>query len=94
MAPTWHILFTIDDKSIVQMMQAPVIEGTTPFSHEIHIEMYQKLDFSKTTKTLELFMIEQTPLPKNNPPYSSIVFPEITRHIVTILSYLLAYYSY
>ena len=34
MAPTGHILFTIDAKSIMKMMQAPVIEGTTPFSHE------------------------------------------------------------
>jgi len=37
------ILFTIDAKSIMQMMQALIIEGTTPFSHEILSEMYQRL---------------------------------------------------
>lgn len=93
MAPTGHIFFTIDAKSLMQMMQALVIEGTTPFSHEILTEMYQELDFSKRAKTLEIFMIEHTPLPHNNPPYSSSVFPNRTRHIVTILSYLVGYYS-
>lgn len=38
-------------------------------------------------------MNEQTPLPNKNPPYYSSVFPNRTRHIVTILSYLLSYYS-
>jgi len=54
--PTREILFTIDAKSIMQMMQAPIIEGTTPFSHEILSEMYQRLDFAKRAKSLELFM--------------------------------------
>lgn len=92
MAPIGHILFTINAKFIMQMMQALVIEGTTPFSHEILTEMYQKLDFSIRAKTLELFMTEHTPLPSKNPPYSSSVFPNKTRHIFTILSYLLGYY--
>jgi len=56
--------------------------------------MYQKLDFSKRAKTLELFMTEHTPLPKKNPPYSSSIFPDTTRHIVTILSYIVTILSY
>lgn len=84
MAQTGHILFTIDAKSIMQMMQAPVIEGTTPFSREVLIEMYQKLDFCKRDKTLELFMTEQTPLPNKHlsqirilliPPLFSLIEP-------------------
>lgn len=94
MASTRHRLFTIDAKSIMQMMYAPVIKGTTPFSHEILTEMYYKLDFSKRAKTLELFMTEHTSLPNENPPYSSSFFPDRTRHIVIVLSYLLGYYSY
>ena len=75
------------------MIQAPIIEGASPFSHEILSEMYQRLDFSKRAKSLELLMTEQTPLHSKNPPYSSSVFPDRTRHIVTALSYLLGYYS-
>lgn len=74
------------------MMQALVIEGNTPFSHEFLTEMYQKLDFFKRARTLELFMTENTPLPSKNPPCSSSVFPDKTRHLVTVLSYLLGYY--
>jgi len=84
-APVREILFTIDAKSIIQMMQAPIIEGTTPFSHEILSEMYQRLKFSKRAKTLELFVTEQTPLPSKNPPYSSSAFHDRSRHIVTII---------
>ena len=73
-------------------MKAPIIEGTTHFSHEFLNEMYQRLDFSKRAKTLELFITEQTPLPRKNPPYSSSSFPDRTRHIVTVLSYLIGYY--
>lgn len=58
MAPIGDILFTIDFKSIMQMMQAPIIEGTIPFTHDILSEMYQRLDFTKRAKTLELFMTE------------------------------------
>lgn len=76
----------------MQMMQASVIEGTTPFSHENLNEIYQKLDFSKRAKNLELFMTDHTPLPSNNPPYSSSIFPDRNRHIVIVLSYLLGYY--
>jgi len=40
------------------MMQAPIIEGTAPFSHEILSEIYQRLEFTKRAKTLEIFMTE------------------------------------
>lgn len=93
MAPTGRILFTIDAMSIMQMMEAPVIEGTTSLSHVILTKMYKKLDFSRRAKTLELFMTKQTPPTNKNPPYSSSFFPKRTRYIVTILSYLLGYYA-
>lgn len=86
------ILFTIDAKSMIQMIQALIIEGASPFSHEILSEMYKVLDFSKRAKTLELFMTEWTPLPSKNPPYSSSSFPDRTRHKVIVLSYFLGYY--
>ena len=85
-------MFTIDANSIMQMMQAHTIEGTTPFSHEILSEMYKRLEFSKRAKTLELFMTEHTPPPSRNPPYSSSAFPDRTGNLVTVLSYMLGYY--
>lgn len=75
-------------------MQGPVIEGVVPFSHEVLIEMYQNIDYSKRAKTLQIFMAENTPLPIKNPPNSSSLFPDRTRHIATVISYLLDYYSY
>jgi len=39
------------------MMQGPVIEGVVPFSHEVLIEMYQNIDYSKRAKTLQIFMV-------------------------------------
>lgn len=74
------------------MMQAPTTENATPFSHEELIELYQKLDFTKRAKTLELLLIEDAPLPKKNHPYPSSIFPERTKKIVTVISYLLGYY--
>jgi len=41
----------------MKMMQAPIIEGTTPFPHEILTKMYWKLDFSKRAKTLSHFRV-------------------------------------
>lgn len=76
------------------MMQAPIIKGIVPLSHEVLIEMYQKLDFSKISKTIEVFMAENAPLLGKNPPYSSFVFHNRTRHIALVLSYLLGYYFY
>jgi len=74
-------------------MQAPINEVVVPFSHEVLIEMYQKLYLSKgLDKTLDLFIVENTPLLSKNPPYSSSIFPDRTRHIVTVLSYLVGYY--
>lgn len=55
-APTGEVLLTITPQAIDQMMQAPTVENATPFSYEALIELYQKLDFTKRAKTLELFL--------------------------------------
>jgi len=74
------------------MTEAPTTENATPFSHEAHIDLYQKLDFAKRSKTLELFLTEDAPLPKKNPPYPSSIFLERAKKIITVIS-LLGYYS-
>jgi len=75
------------------MLQARAITPTHPFSHENLIEAYNKLDFTKRSQTLELFLAIGSPLPKRNPPYDSSMFPDRTRHITTILSYFLGHHS-
>jgi len=92
-SPTREIMCSINAQSIEQMLQAPTIVPTHPFSHESLIEAYQKLDFTKRAQTLEIFLAVDNPLPKRNPPYGSSIFPDLTKQITTILSYLLGYYS-
>ena len=77
--------------SIEKMFQAPTMAPTHPFPHESLIEAYQKLDFTKRSQTLELFLAVDSPLCKINPPYDSSMFPNRTTQITTILSYLLGY---
>lgn len=73
------------------MLQAPTIAPIHPFSHESLIEAYQKLDFTKRAQTLELFLVVDSAPPKRNPPYDSSIFPDRTKQITTILSYLPGY---
>jgi len=93
LGPTGETIFTITPQYIDQMMQAVATENATPFSHQALIGLYQKLDFVKTSKTLELFLTEDAPLPKKSLPYASSIFLERLKQIITVISYLLGYYS-
>jgi len=75
------------------MMQAPIVNNATPVSYEALVEIYQKLDFAKRDQTLELFLTHDATLLKKNPPYPSSIFPERAKKIITVISYLLGYYS-
>lgn len=44
-------------------------------------------------KTLELFLAQYAQLPKKNHPYRSSIFPDRAKQIITVISYLLGYYS-
>lgn len=67
---------SINSRSIEQMLQAPTIAKTHPFSDESLTEAYKNLDFTKRAQTLELFLAIDNPLPKRNPPYDSSIFPD------------------
>lgn len=86
-------MFTITAQAIDQMMQAPSVENATPYSYEALVELYQKLDFAKRAQTLELFLTQDNSLPKKNAPCSSSIFPKRATHNITVVSYLLGYYS-
>lgn len=74
------------------MLQAPAIAPSHPFSHGNLIESYNKLDFTKRSQNLELFLAIGSIRPKRNPPYDSSMFLDKIRHIATILSYFLGYH--
>jgi len=93
-SPRGEIFHSINSQSIDEILQAPNIVPTHPFSHEILIETYQKMDFTKRAQLLELFLVVDSPLPKTNPPYDSSIFTDRTKEITTILYYLLSYYSH
>lgn len=91
-APTGEILFTITAQSIDQMMQAPSVENITPFSLEALTELYQNLDFSKRAKIFDIFLQENTKLPKKNLAHPSSIFIEQEKQIIIVISYILGYY--
>lgn len=86
-----QILFTITAKSINQMLQIQPKPNETPFSIENLFEMYIKLDLPKRSQFFQTFILEEAHIPTDNPPYSSTIFSERARHIVTMLSCILGY---
>ena len=51
-----QVIFTITPQTIEKMMLAPTVNNGSPFSHEALVEIYQRLDLTKRTQTLELFL--------------------------------------
>ena len=92
-SPAGDILFTITAQSIDQIMSPPIVENTTPFSLEALTQIYQKLDFATRAKIFEIFLPENAQFPKKNPPYPSTIFPDHAKQIISMISYILGYYS-
>lgn len=44
------------------------------------------------SRLFEVFLPKDTQLPKTNPPYSSSMFLGGTKHIISIISYILSYH--
>jgi hypothetical protein len=86
-------LFTITLKSINQMLQIPKIDSVIPFSVEALNDLYHKLSFSQRDHIFKIFLPEDAQLPKKNPPYPSSIFFIRENHIISILCYMLGYFS-
>jgi hypothetical protein len=93
-SPTGEILFTVTHDTIEQMIHIPQSESTTPFSIESLNELYQKLNFLQIAQIFEIFLLEDAQLPKKNPLYLSTIFIVKANKIISMLSYILGYYSY
>lgn len=85
------ILITVTAHSINQMLMIPSSDSLNHFSPAALMDLSNKLTFPQRALILELFLPKDVELLKRNPPYSSSVFPEATRHIISLLSYLLGY---
>ena len=53
--------------------------------------MYLDLDFPRKFEILQNFMPNHVNLPKVNPPYDTFDFPEGSRQIISMLSFILGY---
>ena len=51
------------------------------------------LDFPKRFQIFQLFMPSYVEIPKINPPYSYFKFPEGSRHVISMLSFILGYFT-
>jgi hypothetical protein len=86
-------LFTINPKYINQMLHIPKNDSEIPFSIEALNDMYQKLSFSQRAHIFYIFLPKDTQLPKTNPPYPSSIFSIKENQIISIICYLLGYFS-
>jgi hypothetical protein len=76
------------------MFQIHRNDATIPFSIEALNDLYHKLTFPQRALIFEIFLPEDAQFPKKNPPYSSSIFTVKANQIISILCYLLAYFSY
>lgn len=74
-------------------MLAPTVENVAPFSLEALTQRYQNLDFATRARIFEIFFPESSQLPKKNPPYPSSIFPDHTKQLISMISYILGYHS-
>lgn len=73
------------------MILIPQLDSLSHFSPETLIDLYHKLTFPQRAQKFEIFLPKDEKLPKINPPYSFSMFPEASRHCISLLSYLLGY---
>jgi len=90
-AQNGDILIIISTETIHQMLLIHQLDSLSHFSPETLMDLYHKLTFPQIAQILEFFLREDAELQKRNPSYSSSMFPEASRHCISLLSYLLGY---
>lgn len=90
-SPNQHILFAITAESINEMLQIQEKPNETPFSIEKLLDLYLKLDLPKRSHIFQNFILEEAHILIDSPPYSTSIFSERARQIVTMLYCILGY---
>jgi hypothetical protein len=85
-------LFAITSEAIDQMLQITRAKAFSPLTLKVLTDMYQKLYFTQREQIFELFLPENAPIPKTNPPYRSSIFSVKGNQIISSLCNLLGYY--
>lgn len=75
------------------MLQIQNYTPLKPFTINSLLEFYKNLTFPHRENVFETFLPEDAQLLKKNPPYSSSMFPEMTKQIISIVSCLFHYQS-
>ena len=88
-----EVLFTITAESINQMLQLQPDPQAIPLSIEALTKLYIGLDFPKRFMIFQTFMPLHVEIPKLNPPYSIAKFLEGSRHVISMISFILGYFT-
>ena len=75
------------------MLQLQSDPQLVPLSIEFLTQLYLSLDFPKKFMIFQDFLPSHVDIPKLNPPYSTAKFPEGSRHIISMLSFILGYFT-
>jgi len=75
------------------MLQFQNFNSMQPLSVDSLMEIYKNLTFPQITKIFKIFLLEDAQLPKKNPPYSSSMFTEMSKQLISIISCILGYQS-
>jgi len=86
-------MFTDRFEAIDHILKIPRSNSAILFSIEALNDLYQKITFPHRAHIFEIFLPKDAQLPKKNPPYPSSIFTVEANQIISILSYMLFYYS-
>ena len=75
------------------MLQLQSNPQVVPLSIEALTKLYINLDFPKRLMIFQTFMPLHVEIPKLNPPYSTTKFPEGPWHVISMLSFILGYFT-
>ena len=75
------------------MLQLKPDPNAVPLSIEALTKLYPELDFPKRFQIFQTFIPTYVEIPKINPPYSSSKFPEGSRHVISMLYFILGYFT-
>ena len=81
----------ITAEAINDMLQLSHDPRAVPLPIEDLTQMCLDLDFPRNFMILQNFMPNHVNLPKVNPPYDTFYFPEGSRQIISMLSFILGY---
>lgn len=85
------VLFTITAVSIKEMLQFQPRPNITALSIGDLQNQYPKLSPSRLTQLFQTFIVEEKHIPKDPPPYVSIIFSKWGQYIITMISCVLGY---